>query len=620
MCGIAGYVGPRPDSAHLVVECLKRLEYRGYDSAGVALVNAGNAKTPVTVLKREGKLRNLEAQMGSIPESGGAAIAHTRWATHGRPSDRNAHPQCDCDGKIAIIHNGIIENFLDLRDRLSRQGHVFVSDTDTEVMAHLIEEHRRESPSEGMEMAVRRALSEVTGAYAVCVVSEWEPASIYAAKTASPLIVGLGDGENFLASDIPAILPHTRSVVVLEDGDFAKITKDKVEISTLDGKCVDRTPFTVTWDVQKAEKGGYQHFMLKEIHEQPQTVIDTLRGRITAEDAVTLPEIDIPLRTFLGLNRIVIVACGTAYHSGMVGKYFYEHLLRRPVEVVVGSEFRYSNPIVDRRTLAIIVSQSGETADTLAALREAKARGAVTIAVVNVVGSSIAREADYVIYTHAGPEICVCSTKAYVTQLIVLYLLGLYAAQAENRLSEDIVAAHIADLKEIPAKMSAILADTAEIEALAKRLAKTSSCYFFLGRGFDHAVGMEAALKMKEITYIHAEAYPAGEMKHGPLALVEPEVAVVCLATQTALYDKMLSTVKEIKARDGIVIAVVKDGDEGLDDRSVDAVIRIPATKHDVFTPLLSVVPLQLLAYYIAAELGREIDQPRNLAKSVTVE
>jgi glucosamine--fructose-6-phosphate aminotransferase (isomerizing) len=360
--------------------------------------------------------------------------------------------------------------------------------------------------------------------------------------------------------------------------------------------------------------------MLKEIHEQPQSVIDTLRGRITAEDTVSLPEIDISLRTLHGFNRIVIVACGTAYHSGMVAKYYYEHLLRRPVEVVVASEFRYSNPIIDRRTLAIIISQSGETADTLAALREAKARGAVTLAIVNVIGSSIAREAEYVVYTHAGPEICVCSTKAYLTQLVVLYLLGLYAAQAENRLSEDIVTAHIADLKEIPAKMATILADTSEIQALAKRLAKSSTCYFYLGRGFDHAVGMEAALKMKEITYIHAEAYPAGEMKHGPLALVEPEVAVVCLATQTALYDKMLSTVKEIKARDGIVIAVVKEGDEGLDDRSVDAVIRIPASTHDCFMPLLSLVPLQLLAYYIAAELGREIDQPRNLAKSVTVE
>jgi glucosamine--fructose-6-phosphate aminotransferase (isomerizing) len=620
MCGIAGYVGPRLDSAQLVVDCLKKLEYRGYDSAGIAVVNAGNATTPVTVLKREGKLRNLQAEMGQIPQTGGTAIAHTRWATHGRPSDRNAHPQCDCEGKIALVHNGIIENFLDLRDMLTAKGHVFASDTDTEVLAHLIEEHRRESPSDGMEMAVRRALSEVTGAYAICVVSEWEPGTIYAAKTASPLILGIGEGENFLASDIPAIMRHTRNVVVLEDGDFARITKDTIELSTVDGKCVERPPFAVTWDVQMAEKGGYPHFMLKEIHEQPQTIIDTLRGRITAEDTVSLPEITIPLRAFLGVNRIVVVACGTAFHSGMVGKYFYEHLLRRPVEVVVASEFRYSNPIVDRRTLAIIISQSGETADTLAALREAKARGASTLAIVNVVGSSIAREADNVIYTQAGPEICVCSTKAYVTQLVVLYLLGLYAAQAENRLSADVVAAHIADLREIPAKMQSVLSDTSEIEALAKKLARTSTCYFYLGRGFDHAVGMEAALKMKEISYIHAEAYPAGEMKHGPLALVEENVAVVCLATQTALYDKMLSNVKEIKARDGIAIAIVKDGDEGLDDRSVDAVVRIPATKHDVFMPLLAVVPLQLLAYYIAAELGREIDQPRNLAKSVTVE
>ncbi len=468
-------------------------------------------------------------------------------------------------------------------------------------------------------MALRRALSEVTGAYAICVVSEWEPGTIYAAKTASPLIVGYGDGENWLASDIPAIMRHTRNVVVLEDGDFAKITADKVELSTVDSKCIEREPFTVTWDVQKAEKGGYPHFMLKEIHEQPQTVLDTMRGRITAEDTVILPEITIPLRTFLSFNRYVIVACGTAYHAGLVGKSFYEHLLRRPVDVQVASEFRYSDPIVDGKTLAIIISQSGETADTLAALREAKARGATTLAVVNVVGSSIAREADYVIYTHAGPEVSVASTKAYMTQLVALYLLGLYAAQFENKLSEDVVASYIADLKAVPAQIQTILSDTSQIEALAKRLASSSS-FFFLGRGFDNAVGFEAALKMKEITYIHAEAYPAGEMKHGPLALVEPGVTVVCLATQTALYDKMLSNVKEITARDGTAIAVVKEGEEGLDERSVDALITVPATQHDVFMPLLAIVPLQLLAYYIAAELGREIDQPRNLAKSVTVE
>ena len=618
MCGIAGYVGPRADSAHLVVECLKKLEYRGYDSAGVALVNESGDQ-PITVMKREGKLRNLEAHMTDFPHTGGTAIAHTRWATHGRPSDRNSHPQCDCDNRIALVHNGIIENYLVLKEMLAAKGHVFTSDTDTEVLAHLIEERYKNRPEAGMEMALRRALSEVTGAYAICVVSEWEPGTIYAAKTASPLIIGYGDGENWLASDIPAIMRHTRSVVVLEDGDFAKITADKVELSTLDSKCIERDPFTVTWDVQKAEKGGYPHFMLKEIHEQPQTVLDTMRGRITAEDTVTLPEITIPLRTFLSYNRYVIVACGTAYHAGLVGKSFYEHLLRRPVDVQVASEFRYSDPIVDGKTLAIIISQSGETADTLAALREAKARGATTLAVVNVVGSSIAREADYVIYTHAGPEIGVASTKAYMTQLVALYLLGLYAAQFENKLSEDVVAGYIADLKAVPAQIQTILSDTSQIEALAKRLA-TSSSFFFLGRGFDNAVGFEAALKMKEITYIHAEAYPAGEMKHGPLALVEPGVTVVCLATQTALYDKMLSNVKEITARDGTAIAVVKEGEEGLDERSVDALITVPATQHDVFMPLLAIVPLQLLAYYIAAELGREIDQPRNLAKSVTVE
>jgi glucosamine--fructose-6-phosphate aminotransferase (isomerizing) len=620
MCGIAGYVGPRSGSAHLVVECLKRLEYRGYDSAGVALVADNAPEKPIGVLKREGKLRNLEAIMDGFSQSGGTAIAHTRWATHGRPSDRNAHPHTDCHGNIALIHNGIIENFLDLRESLTKKGHNFISDTDTEVLVHLIEEKFTHSPAEGMEIAIRKALAEVTGAYAICVISKHEPGTIYAAKTTSPLIIGLGQGENWLASDIPAIMKHTRNVLVLEDGDFAKITANEIELSTVDGKCVERAPFLVNWDVKQAEKGGYEHFMLKEIHEQPQTILDTLRGRITPEGTVTLPEINIPLKTFLSFDRIVIVACGTAYHAGMVGKYFFEHFLRRPVEVDVASEFRYSNPIVDKRTLAIFISQSGETIDTLSALREAKARGAVTLAIVNVVGSSIAREADYVLYTHAGPEICVASTKAYTTQLVALYLLGLYAAQFENRLSDDIVAAHISDLKNIPSLMAPILENTDNIQALAKRLATTSSCFFFLGRGVDHAVGMEAALKMKEITYIHAEAYPAGEMKHGPLALVEAGVTVVCQATQTALYEKMLSNVKEIKARDGIAIAVVKEGDEGLDERSVDAVIKIPAAEHDVFMPLLAVVPLQLLAYYIAADLGREIDQPRNLAKSVTVE
>jgi len=615
MCGITGYVGKRESSVRLVLDNLRRLEYRGYDSAGVAVVKEGTAK--VTVVKKEGKLSNLEKSINGLGSSSGTVIAHTRWATHGRPNDTNAHPHCDCTGKIALIHNGIIENYLDLKDQLLAEGHQFASETDTEVLAHLIEA-RHKSIGGSLEAAVRAALSEVTGAYAICVISDDEPNTIYVAKTASPLIIGLGEGENFIASDIPAVMGHTRRVIVLEDGDFAKITPDSVELTTVEGQPIERGVFEVTWDLSTAQKGGYAHFMLKEINEEPQTIRDTLRGRITEEGQISLPEIKLTRRELLAFNRIVIVGCGTAYHAGMVGKSFYEHLLRRPVEVSVASEFRYSDPIVDQHTLAIIISQSGETADTLAALREAKIKGAATIAVVNVVGSSIAREADEVIYTYAGPEISVCSTKAYITQLIVLYLIGLYIAQQENKLGPTVVADYVGHLLQLPALVSEILADTEPIEKLGAQLAD-SKCFFFLGRGFDFAVSLEAALKLKEITYIHAEAYPAGEMKHGPLALVEHGVTVVCFATQSALYDKMLSNVKEVKARDGIAVAVVKIGDEGLDNRSVDSIIRIPST-HDTFMPLLAAVPMQLLAYYIAVALGRDIDQPRNLAKSVTVE
>ena len=614
MCGITGYVGGRDRSVRLVLDNLKRLEYRGYDSAGVAVVKPG--AECVTVLKKKGKLGNLEAALDGLGQSSGTVIAHTRWATHGRPNDVNAHPHTDCTGRLALIHNGIIENYIGLKERLTAAGHVFTSDTDTEVLAHLIESHLESAGS--LEAAIRRALSEVTGAYAVCVVSSDEPNVIYAAKTASPLIIGLGEGENFLASDIPAVMGYTRDVLVLEDGDFARITPAGVVLTTLDGGPLHRDIFHVTWDVSTAQKGGYAHFMLKEIYDQPQAIRDTLRGRTTEAHQVTLPELKMPTRKLVQFNRIVIVACGTAYHAGLAGKNFYEHLLRRPVEVQVASEFRYNDPIVDAQTLAIIISQSGETADTLAALREAKIKGATTLALVNVVGSSIAREADEVLYTYAGPEICVASTKAYVTQLIGLYLLGLYIAQEENKLGPGVVAAYVEQLQRLPEQVAEILADTSAIQAVAGQYARSSS-FFFLGRGNDYAVAQEGALKLKEVSYIHAEAYPAGELKHGPLALVEPGVSVVCIATQSALYDKIQSSVKEVKARDGAAIGIVKAGDEGLDENFVDSILRVPAT-HDTFMPVLSIIPMQLLAYYIAADLGREIDQPRNLAKSVTVE
>ena len=614
MCGITGYVGGRKGSVRIALDNLKRLEYRGYDSAGVAVAEPGGER--VTVLKKKGKLGNLEASLDGLGRASGAVIAHTRWATHGRPNDVNAHPHCDCTGRIALIHNGIIENYLPLKERLTEAGHVFGSDTDTEVLVHLIEAHLATLGS--LEQAVRAALAEVTGAYAICVVSSEEPDVIYAAKTASPLIIGLGEGENFLASDIPAMMEFTRDVLVLEDGDFARITPGGVVLTTLDGRPLHRDVFHVTWDVSTAQKGGYAHYMLKEIYDQPQAIHDTLRGRITSDHQVTFPELKLPTQKLVNFNRIVIVACGTAYHAGLAGKNFYEHLLRRPVEVQVASEFRYSDPIVDAQTLAIIISQSGETADTLAGLREAKIKGATTLALVNVVGSSIAREADEVIYTYAGPEICVASTKAYVTQLIGLYLLGLYVAQQENKLGPGVVAAYVEQLQKLPEQVAEILADTSAIQDVAKELSHSSS-FFFLGRGFDYAAAQEGALKLKEVSYIHAEAYPAGELKHGPLALIEPGVSVVCLATQSALYEKVQSNVKEVKARDASAVAIVKAGDEGLDENFVDRVLRVPAT-HDTFMPVLSIVPMQLLAYYIAADLGREIDQPRNLAKSVTVE
>ncbi len=620
MCGITGYVGGRAGSVRLALDNLKRLEYRGYDSAGVAVVEPGGAE--VTVLKKQGKLDNLNAALDGLGSASGTVIAHTRWATHGRPNDVNAHPHRDCSGRLALIHNGIIENYLPLRERLTAAGHVFTSDTDTEVLAHLIESHM---DTEGgadaagaLEAAVRAALSEVTGAYAICVVSTQEPDTIYAAKTASPLIIGLGQGENFLASDIPAMMEYTRDVLVLEDGDFARITPQDVTLTTLAGLPLHRDVFHVTWDVDRAEKGGFAHFMIKEIYDQPQAIRDTLRGRTTDSHQVTFPELKIPTAKLLGFNRIVIVACGTAYHAGLAGKNFYEHLLRKPVEVQVASEFRYSDPIVDAQTLAIIISQSGETADTLAALREARIKGATTLALVNVVGSSIAREADEVIYTYAGPEVCVASTKAYVTQLIGLYLLGLYIAQEENKLGPGVVADYVEQLLRLPDQVAEILADTSEVQSVARQLARSSS-FFFLGRGFDYAAAQEGALKLKEVSYIHAEAYPAGELKHGPLALIEPGVTTVCIATQSALYDKMQSNVQEVRARRGSVVGIVKAGHEGLGARDADSLLRVPAT-HDTFMPVLSIIPMQLLAYYIAADLGREIDQPRNLAKSVTVE
>jgi glutamine---fructose-6-phosphate transaminase (isomerizing) len=612
MCGITGYVGRRPAVA-TAIQNLKRLEYRGYDSAGVAYPGQAG----IEILRAAGKIVNLEAQINGAQKHTRVAVAHTRWATHGRPNEVNAHPHRDCSGRIAVVHNGIVENYADLRDRLRVQGHEFTSETDTEVIAHLIESHlpKGDVTPEQFVRAARAALSELTGSYAVGIVSCFVPEAVVVARKDSPLVIGLGEGENFLASDIPAVMAFTRRVIVLEDGDCALITRDKVEVFGLDGAPRERGVLDVTWDDQAAEKGGFEHFMLKEIHEEPRTVGETLRGRLTADGRVALPDVSFTPEQWAKIRRVSIVACGTAYHAGLVGKRLLEQLLRTPVEAAVASEFRYSDPLVDEETLVLLISQSGETADTLAAMREARAKGATTLAIVNVVGSTLAREADAVLYTQAGPEIGVASTKAYLAQLVALTLLAVYLAQ-DHGMPEADRQGMVAALRELPDQIEKILAYKEPMEQLAAELAE-HSCFFFLGRGYDFAAAMEAALKLKEISYIHAEAYAAGEMKHGPLALVEPGVAVVGLCTQPATNEKMVSNLKEVKAREGTVIAVLREGDQVPD--CADAVIEVPHTA-DALMPVLSMVPMQLLAYYVARARNCPIDQPRNLAKSVTVE
>ena len=627
MCGITGYIGQRP-AVSTALTNLKRLEYRGYDSAGIAFPNC----TRMQIVRATGKIANLERALQGRDTTARAAIAHTRWATHGRPSEANAHPHCDCSGRLAVVHNGIIENYAELRRELIEQGHQFLSETDTEVVAHLIEREiakletvlgRADFSPDEFAQAARAAVGRLRGAYAIAVLSQQTPEIVFVARKDSPLVIGLGEGENFLASDIPAVMRYTRRVILLEDGDCALIGADLVAVTDAQGEAVERVPLDITWDDAAAEKGGFDHFMLKEIHEGPRTVRDTLRGRLTDSGEVILPNLPFQPQDWARFRRVAIVGCGTAYHAGVVAKRLFEHLLRRPVETSVASEFRYSDPLVDAETLVVLISQSGETADTLAAMREAKARGATTLAIVNVVGSTLARDADAALLTQAGPEIGVASTKAYLAQLTALSLLGLFLAQVdasgddERSLSRRReIASFVAALRELPAMVASCLAKEPEIAALAERLCR-HSCFFFLGRGYDFAAALEAALKLKEISYIHAEAYPAGEMKHGPLALVEAGVAVVGFCTQPATAEKMASNLKEVKARDGTVIAVVREGD-GVSD-SADEVITVPATV-DALMPIVAMVPMQLLAYYVAKARGCDIDQPRNLAKSVTVE
>ena len=594
MCGIVGYIGNR-NVKDVVIGGLAKLEYRGYDSAGIATLD--NDK--VTVVKSVGRLANLEKKLDANPVGGHLGIGHTRWATHGRPSDENAHPHQDCSGRFAIIHNGIIENYLSLREELQAKGHQFKSETDTEVVAHLIEELYNGDLLSTMVAVGKR----ITGAYALVVMTKDEPDKIIAMRKASPLIIGLGEGENFIASDIPAVLEYTRKVYVLDDGEMAVVHKDSVECYTLSGDPVSKDVFNVTWDAVAAERGGYAHFMLKEIHEQPKAIRDTLTGRIAPDlsKVVLDEEVNWSSDFVKAVDRIHIVACGTSWHAGLVGKSVIEQLARIPVDVEIASEYRYRDPLQTDNTLIIVISQSGETADTLAALRDAKARGRRVLGITNVVGSSVAREADDVLITRAGPEIAVASTKAYTTQLVVLYLLAIYFGQERGLLGEDQIRDILAGLENLPQAAEQVLDAEPQLEQFAAEW-KDAHDTFFIGRGVDYFLSMEGALKLKEISYIHAEAYAAGELKHGTLALITEGVPVIALVTQTDLYEKTLSNIKEVKARDAFVLGVTFDGDEALQ-KSVDQVIYLPKTM-PLLSPIVTVIPLQLLAYYAAVARG----------------
>ena len=608
MCGIVGYVGPR-EAAGILVEGLRRLEYRGYDSAGIAVVN-GNG---LEIRKAAGKLSSLEQQLANAMPHGTIGIGHTRWATHGAPTTPNAHPHTDQNERIAVIHNGIIENAGSIRKMLEQRGHSFHSDTDTEVLVHLVGEFYQGS----LEEAVATALREVDGAYGLAFISEDEPDVIVAARKGSPLLVGVGEGEYFIASDASPLLEHTRSVVYLDDGEMAILTRDGYRIRNLETDRIEKPVNQIEWDLAAVERGGYAHFMLKEIFEQPESLWNTLRGHLLEDEGTSrVTGLNLSDEQIKQLDRIVITACGTSWHSALIGEYMLEELARIPVEVEYASEFRYRNPVVDERTLVIGISQSGETADTLAAIREAKLRGARTIGLVNVVGSTIAREVDGGIYLHAGPEVGVASTKAFTSQVAALALVALRFARLRNLSilqGRDL----IKHLQELPAHIQTILDKAPEIEALAERFVRASNA-LFLGRGVNFPAALEGALKLKEISYIHAEGYPAAEMKHGPIALIDEMMPVVFLAPNDAVYQKVLSNMEEVRARGGKVIAIVNECDAEVE-RLANACMAIPVT-HELLSPILTVIPLQLFAYYVAVRRGCNVDQPRNLAKSVTVE
>jgi glutamine---fructose-6-phosphate transaminase (isomerizing) len=624
MCGIVGYVGKK-SVVPIIIEGLRRLEYRGYDSAGIAVAGNGNG---MQLRRAEGKLRNLEEAIRLHPLDGTYGIGHTRWATHGRPTEENAHPHRDCTGKIVVVHNGIVENYLSLKKRLMEEGHKFTTETDTEIIAHLIEKYSG-NPGRGdhrsLEDAVRQTVKQLTGVFALAVISTDEPNKIVAARNGPPAVIGLGNDEYFVASDVTAILYHTRDIFFLADGDMAIVTADGVELTDFDGKPVVRQVQHVMWDPILAEKGGFKHFMLKEIYEQPRAVRDTTLGRVSQETGhIFLDQMEISEAEFRGASKINIIACGTSWHAGQAGKFMIETLARVPVEVDYASEWRYRNPIVDPQTITLVISQSGETADTIAAQREAKAKGSKTLAICNVVGSMITREAQGTIYTHAGPEIGVASTKAFTGQLTALYIFAMYLGQVRGVMSAEQAQAAMLELTRIPAKLETILTHDEACDELAKRYQKVHD-FLFLGRGIHYPIALEGALKLKEISYIHAEGYPAGEMKHGPNALIDENLPVVVIATRdvnnpgSALrYEKTISNLKEVKARSGVVIALATEGDEEIKE-SADHILYVPAAPEEL-SPILEIVPLQLLAYHIAVRRGCDVDQPRNLAKSVTVE
>jgi len=618
MCGIVGYIGNRR-AVPIILDGLRRLEYRGYDSAGIAVLNGDQH---LSVRRASGKLRNLEDAIRINPMDGPYGIGHTRWATHGRPTEENAHPHRDCTGDIVVVHNGIVENYLQLKHQLQLEGHKFITETDTEVIAHLVEKYNEGN----LEDAVRRAVRELRGVFALGVIASSDPNKIVAARMGPPVVIGLGDGEYFVASDVPAILSHTRDMFFLGDGDIAVLTLDGVHLTDFNGRAIKREVRHILWDPILAEKGGYKHFMLKEIFEQPRAVRDTVLGRVGQETGrVFLDEMDINPKAFKEFKSLKIIACGTSWHAALAGKFMIEKLARIPVEVDYGSEFRYRDPIISSDMLTVVISQSGETADTIAAQREAKQHGSQTLAICNVMGSMITREAAGTLMTHAGPEIGVASTKAFTSQLTALFILAMYLGQVRETLTPEQSGCLVQELVKLPGKLETVLSHEGIYDELVKKLFRATD-FLFLGRGIHFPIALEGALKLKEISYIHAEGYPAGEMKHGPNALIDENLPVVVIATRDPAsddsrvrYDKTLSNIQEVKARNGIVIAVVCDQDAEEVGKIADYTIAIPATT-ELLLPILEIVPLQLLAYHIAVRRGCDVDQPRNLAKSVTVE